>query len=198
MGRRSEPPRNLGIDLNFYRDIHLQHSRQDEAIAAMSGAFYKRFVPPPNSSTKNASPASSAALNSRSKHATDAFNASAHPTKRKDDTKKGRSKQNNPVQRDTDDIVDRGTSHRSTESPVASRKAKKRKRESNINEQSHEEDQTIPKKHKAVFSKFEKAAKRAVTVQSVATETADDAGQVEKAEEELHGKPSGPTSRAQS
>jgi ATP-dependent RNA helicase DDX51/DBP6 len=67
------------------------------------------------------------------------------------------------------------------------KKPKKRKRDSRAAELDETEDSTLPKKHKAILSKFERSSKRAEIFRTDAEEEHQNEKEGEEVAEELHG-----------
>lgn len=71
--------------------------------------------------------------------------------------------------------------------PQTSKKPKKRKRESNTEEQTGLVEEATPKKHKAILSKFERSSKRAEAAWEAAENEPQKEDDGEKPAEQLHG-----------
>lgn len=150
----------------------------------MPAPLFKRFAPPtPAIQKQPLSPASSPAP--AQKHAADrALSPEAPLPKKETKSKKKKSEATEIVaaslesQEHVEDVVMEDVS---AETPQSSKKPKKRKRDTEVIE---EQDEDVSKKHKAVFSKFEKASKLAEARKD--QHGAEDEAQ--QPEEELHGK----------
>jgi len=143
----------------------------------MPAPLFKRFAPPTPATQEQSSPPASSPAPAQN-HASEA----AAPKKEK----KSKNRKSEVVEAVTapaqtqdhgEDVVMEEVSF---ETPKSSKKSKKRK-----SEVIEEQDEEVSKKHKAVLSKFEKAAKLAE-----ARKEQDGAGDdAQQPEEELHGKP---------
>jgi ATP-dependent RNA helicase DDX51/DBP6 len=148
----------------------------------MPAPLFKRFAPPtPATQKKSPPPAPSPAP--VQELAAEKPSPEAVTPKKEKKSKKRKSEASEPVSKSPDPqdhVEDVVMEDVSAETPKSSKKSKKRK-----SEVIEDEDAEISKKHKAVFSKFEKASKLAEARKD--QEGAED--NVQQPEEELHGKP---------
>lgn len=143
----------------------------------MPAPLFKRFAPP----TSIPAPVQA--------HAADkAVSPEAAPPKKEKKSKKRKSEVAEPVAapvesyEHSEDVV---MEDAPAATPKSSKKSKKRKSE--VIEAQDEQDGEVSRKHKAVFSKFEKASKLAEARKD--QDEAED--EVQQPEEELHGEPNG-------
>jgi ATP-dependent RNA helicase DDX51/DBP6 len=108
-----------------------------------------------------------------------ALSPEADPPKKEKKSKKRKSELAEPVAAPVDEDVVMGDAP--AEAPKVSKKSKKRKSE--VIEEQEGQDEEVSKKHKAVFSKFEKASKLAEARKDQVEADEDD----QQPEEELHG-----------
>ncbi|KAF3039335.1 ATP-dependent RNA helicase dbp6 [Didymella heteroderae] len=120
----------------------------------MPAPLFKRFAPPTSATAKEASPL-------------------AAPPKKEKKSKKTAEAVAAPVEDAQDDVV-------MEDAPTPNPPKKSKKRKSDSVEKDGEQDEEVSKKHKTVFSKFEKAAKLAEARKDETVES------VQEAEEELH------------
>jgi ATP-dependent RNA helicase DDX51/DBP6 len=151
----------------------------------MPAPLFKRWAPPKPATQQQSPPPASLPVSSRDAAPEKALSPEAPPPKKEKKSKKRHRDVAEPVAEtpQAHSHVDEPMEEDApAEAPASHQKPKKRKRDSEV---AGEQDEDVSKKHKAIFSKFEKASKLAEARGQL--EDGQDA-EDQQPEEELHGK----------